>query len=272
MRRFSRRGFTIIELMIVMAIILILVSLVVVGVRVLNTNARKDQTRTMLQALNGISSELKVKSPPTSPIFYSMNPALPLPGPMLAPGDVTSDGGQGANGRNNAMAILATASVLAQAQAISDVQTAINSLPANQLLSFQPPLGRVWVWVPNGPYRLGLDFVEDDDVSQLPSGPPVEHVFQCNATPPSSPLARPGSDSADWGSGSPSANSASVRIPLDGWGNPIIFVPASGLTGVKLADGNYHTIVSPDGLPFWASAGPDGNFTNGDDNIYSFQK
>ncbi len=30
-------------------------------------------------------------------------------------------------------------------------------------------------------------------------------------------------------------------------------------------------IVSPDKRPFWASAGPDGNINNGDDNIYSFE-
>jgi hypothetical protein len=29
------------------------------------------------------------------------------------------------------------------------------------------------------------------------------------------------------------------------------------------------TVTSVDGRPFWASGGQDGNFTNGDDNIYS---
>jgi hypothetical protein len=30
-------------------------------------------------------------------------------------------------------------------------------------------------------------------------------------------------------------------------------------------------VVQP-GRPFWASAGPDGDFAKGDDNIYSFEK
>ena len=30
-------------------------------------------------------------------------------------------------------------------------------------------------------------------------------------------------------------------------------------------------IRSPDNRPFWASAGPDGNFCTGDDNMYSFE-
>ncbi len=93
---------------------------------------------------------------------------------------------------------------------------------------------------------------------------------------------------------------------LDGWGNPIIFVPASGLH-VKLLNGQgsylsadppgvtststnsqEYIIVSPEGhvtnqgssnpycdrpgRPFFASAGPDGDFTKGDDNIYSFDQ
>lgn len=58
----------------------------------------------------------------------------------------------------------------------------------------------------------------------------------------------------------------------DPWENPILLVPSGGLTGVKTSGGSGLTIKSPDGRPFWASAGPDGNFTEGDDNLYSFDK
>ncbi len=91
----------------------------------------------------------------------------------------------------------------------------------------------------------------------------------------------------------------SSPILLDGWGNPIIFVPAGGLVtkvsgtpnGAPVLVRSSGTIVLTGGLtaksppplkdndhPFWASAGPDGDFyggnnTNGgDDNIYSFQQ
>ena len=87
-----------------------------------------------------------------------------------------------------------------------------------------------------------------------------------------------------------------VPVILDGWGNPIIFVPASGLH-IRVLNGkstynptdvtqNY-IMISPEGTvtnqytaapavtkvgrPFFASAGPDGDFTRGDDNIYSFE-
>jgi prepilin-type N-terminal cleavage/methylation domain-containing protein len=85
-----------------------------------------------------------------------------------------------------------------------------------------------------------------------------------------------------------------VPVFVDGWGNPIIFVTGgalgSGATlptdaqgsgpfpmdaqglGILRAGGNSTVVQSPDGRPFWASAGPDGDFSKGDDNMYSFEK
>lgn len=92
-------------------------------------------------------------------------------------------------------------------------------------------------------------------------------------------------------------------VLLDAWGNPIIFVPASGLRGVYLGDPAGEFVITsvkvysatelPDGIippnarPFFASAGPDGTFSRlpgpdgsvgsaddisgGDDNLYSFE-
>ena len=89
-------------------------------------------------------------------------------------------------------------------------------------------------------------------------------------------------------------------VLLDAWNNPIIFVPATGLT-VRLLKGQNSNnpadpsqtfiVMSPEGQvqqydstkagspyvikagrPFWASAGPDGDFSKGDDNIYSFEQ
>ncbi len=86
----------------------------------------------------------------------------------------------------------------------------------------------------------------------------------------------------------PGAGSAPVI--LDGFGNPIILVPAAGIevTVTDPTDPSKVTtkiIRSPDKRPFWASAGPDGYFTDvryytdpatakpyGEDNIYSFEQ
>jgi hypothetical protein len=90
---------------------------------------------------------------------------------------------------------------------------------------------------------------------------------------------------------------AGAPLLLDAWQNPIIFVPASGLRVRKLGAGKTlvpadktqtFIVTSPEGKtaldtssglpyttqvgrPFFASAGPDGDFATGDDNIYSFE-
>jgi hypothetical protein len=81
---------------------------------------------------------------------------------------------------------------------------------------------------------------------------------------------------------------------LDAWNNPIIFVGSDGLTGVgfesRKDDSTKEWRVTSTGLvpsspggnvspaerskswrPFFASAGPDGDFHTGDDNVYSFE-
>jgi prepilin-type N-terminal cleavage/methylation domain-containing protein len=102
---------------------------------------------------------------------------------------------------------------------------------------------------------------------------------------------------------------------LDAWGNPIIFVPATGLINVFTGAGTPDATVAalpppigsipagisrrlpaitspegqndpnygppavavppgqkPPGRPFFVSAGPDGDLSTGDDNLYSFEK
>lgn len=70
-------------------------------------------------------------------------------------------------------------------------------------------------------------------------------------------------------------NDASITVTsgtviVDGWGQPIIFVPDT-LKGVTVG-GKIVDIKNPSGsvTGFWVSAGPDGHFDKGDDNIYSF--
>ncbi len=87
----------------------------------------------------------------------------------------------------------------------------------------------------------------------------------------------------------------SVPVVLDAWGDPIIFV-AGGILGtgnpLSTGAGIVGTVVagsgsmrsgtgasaltiratSPDGRPFFASAGPGGDFSNGDGNLYSYEK
>lgn len=70
------------------------------------------------------------------------------------------------------------------------------------------------------------------------------------------------------------------EVLLDGWGNPIIYVPPGGITvyvTTGAATATQVTMKSRDNRPFFASAGPDGDFGAttgdttglGDDNVYS---
>ena len=82
-------------------------------------------------------------------------------------------------------------------------------------------------------------------------------------------------------------------VLLDGWGNPIIFVPRGGIhvfmpdlvsssntfgeyvvrsTGVFPAPNSAVPPMTGAERPFFASAGQDGDFTSGEDNVYSFQE
>jgi hypothetical protein len=82
-------------------------------------------------------------------------------------------------------------------------------------------------------------------------------------------------------------------LVLDAWNNPILFVGSDGLAGVTFEsrkdDSTKEWRVTSTGLvpgggavdastrskswrPFFASAGPDGDFRTGDDNVYSFEQ
>lgn len=58
-------------------------------------------------------------------------------------------------------------------------------------------------------------------------------------------------------------------VPVDAWGNPIIMVP-SAVVGVK-SGGKQVTVWAPTSQPYFMSAGPDGRFDTGDDNVYSWE-
>lgn len=207
-----RSGFTLVEMMTVIAVILILAGMLFVGARYMSASAKRDRTRTALQTLRGMLTEREAakdaKTVKTE--INALFPALPLP-PAYPQLNVSAG------------LIVDTAQASrypAVGNAVGITQTLISMLiatPANkQILS-------------NFPKRQFLE-------------------------PPSS-----------------GATAYNPPILLDGYENPIIVVPSGGLAGVSLNGVVQPVITSPDGKPFFASAGPDGNFQTGDDNVYSFE-
>jgi len=275
-----RRGFTLIEVLTVIGILILLVGITVYGISKVMGGTKVRATETTLGQLKGMLSEYEVvskglKRQPqmqwlndgdagTYSIWQDFDPgdgtAVPEPDPAQAPRNVTLAAGTGQSGRYSADQIGNTQIVLGMMQQVPAVRTMISQLPAQQLME-QVPAG------------LG--------------GPPAGVKLLVQAAN---------------GNVGPYNGTAGRPVPaliLDAWGNPIIFVPSGGLAGGTGDDAMYvggkagdsnavqvmnnldpaaapganerHPIRSPDNRPFWASAGPDGNFLTGDDNIYSFE-
>ena len=294
--RQRRRAFTLIELLVVIGIIMVLVALLVAGFRHLNATAARRETLAELHVLRGMTQDYENKASFTGIEANAPqvpDPSAPYPNPTQAPFPVYVD----------PLTVVAPGSTL---------QWPIVRLPANPPLpeiadtttltgagAAQPPndladaLGalsdmgdksgagsprytcgavmRTW----NVMYVLMRIPANRTVVQSIPSKRLLE------ATPGQTPF--------------PISQGA---VLLDGWGNPIIFVPRGGIhvysknptnpggppnvylvrsTGTFLLTPNGATTISKDPpmngqeRPFWASAGQDGDFTQGDDNVYSFQ-
>ncbi len=223
----KHQGFTLIEVIVAVSVIVILMGLLVVGGRVIFDRMNERTTRTALANAQAMLAELEATAGLSR---------LPR-GAYDAPGVVNED----VPDRTNNIGVIRTREVFAILRSVPKNKSAMDQLPSNQLLVFD---------------NTGSDVL------------------------------------------------ASTPILLDGWNNPILFVPPPDLTpGSDNWDDRYglrkvglqdespdKRVVNPGGLidntqypspgdierlkhyrPFFVSAGPDGNFQTHDDNIYSFE-
>ena len=324
----SVRGgaFTTVELLVVIGIIVVLAGIIFIGLGKVTGSAKDRVTRQQLANLKGMLADYEAQtrfatSPPAwlwwngatvvnapSAVYQLGTNAYPInfwrdpyrvnndpaerSDPVANPGLVTTDG-LGTPQRQQAIAVVNTQIAISAMLGLPANRTRMENLPGEQKLVFDWRDGNVDT--PDTNY-----FSNPTPGATLPGtycpGARVRFQGANYIALPAYPV--PGnsnpSNTTHWRNtqGQPVS-----PLLLDGWGNPIIFVPASGirvlLLGGKstydIADNEQrHIIVSPEGTvenngtatpriqrvgrPFFASAGPDGNFATGDDNIYSFEQ
>lgn len=268
--RHARRGFTLIELLVVIGIIMILVGLLIVGFRHINATAARRETIAELHICRGMQQEYENRNGLEGIEFYSgqgLDPNAPPNTPQKFPvyadpvaGTTTATQWQGvqlldvtgtAQGNPTDMSDKTDGTgsprYYLAVQRTLDVMYLLMRIPANQTVAQSVQSKRIMEPIPSSSTN----------------------------TPPPNPITQ-------------------GAVLLDGWGNPIIFVPREGLH-VNIKDNSQNPpVVMPyvvrstgtfptnstgtndppmtgNERPFWASAGQDGDFTQGEDNIYSFQ-
>jgi len=234
-RRLSRtalpaRGFTLIEVLTVVGIIALLAGIVAVAFSVVGRNAASRRTAVAMESLLGMQTE------------YTKAVTLPsqLRTSMVSAADLDNNAAPGIN---------PTANIAMRMRGDPNVSSALGKMSSGDLdSSLTCP-----VWV------SGTNYDKDDLVSVGGVGYKALNAVTPSTTPPAS-------DTANW---SPASIPSSIQVPVDGWGKGMRFV-GGGLTNVTVGGQSNQTITGSNGHPFWVSAGPDGSFENGDDNVYSF--
>jgi type II secretory pathway pseudopilin PulG len=335
------RAFTTVELLTVVGILVVLATISVIGFRYVGDRTKGNTVRITLETLKGLTQEAEAagafsRQPPgvwepdntwvridpamapyannQIPDFWrrqdvSSTVATSATAAAWSPGSLRRDQLSPTVGTFDVDALpTATGNDWRDAPAIKNTAIALGLLrnipgPAKTLDSLPNSVAKLPVfWSATATYTTGSRVLyRATSNGTVNGGPMYVYVAARNVTAGSAPV--PGTDTADW-----RRDAATIN---DGFGHPILFVPASGMhvgaayvssrsydVGDRVFTGNgaartyYECIApagagdappngtywraatpvrSPDGKPFWASAGPDGNFDTPGDNLYSFE-
>lgn len=284
-----RRGFTLIEVLTVIGIIIILIAIVAFGLSKVTGSAKATSTATTMSVMRSMLAEYEVatkglnRQPPymwrtdgnngqwvAADNFNIWRDGDPTDGPSSTSNTIEPDPAKADRGQISKDA----GSLRYEMPSIANTQLVMSLLlqaPGNKKLIEQMSAAQL--------------------MEELPTGLNAAQVKITIRT-------ATGAGTMPYDTGAANRN-PSPPIILDAWSNPIIFVPAGGMYDVRTGDvtrgmtkgltgpDDPGPIRSPDGRPFFVSAGPDGIFSyvdmnqsgtfdagvdiaGGDDNIYSF--
>jgi len=308
-QRKPKQAFTTLELLVVIAAITILIGMLFVSIGFVHRSMKTRATGAMLGNAKGLLVEMDSanglsQSPPNwlwwsggaivdkaqatgySPDFWKVpfhnpNTAAGTFDSMSAPGNMANDGQDGPGPRNGSPAIVNTTIAMSMLATLPTNRTRLQNIQQGQ--TFVPTWTNGTTPTPTG----GAVAVKYAPMAQVQLGGKF-YVASGSFNTATNPSPTAGGVWTDV-----TAFNRIAPLLLDGWGNPIIFVPASGLRvnlqdpanssqtmpwivvspeGRVLNNGQATAAVSQPGRPFFASAGPDGDFSKGDDNVYSFEQ
>jgi len=230
-RQVLRRAMTLVEMLTAIGIIAILISMLVLGINFVSARAKTDKTRTMLQNLRSMMTEFEAKGGRADMIDL---PFRTPNGDWIVVRRAVAPAGKLIEG--NSLRHPSGNPALGDTQAVIG---ALIAMPSNRKI------------VDNLPHDVFL---------MQPNQP--EQAYK----PP---------------------------LFLDGWGNPIMYAPRRaaplpknpntapskprpkdnelewGVEGLTINGESGYFLQPADGKGLWISAGPDGDFSTGDDNVYS---
>lgn len=236
----KRQGFTVIELIVAISIIMVLIGMLVVGIQYVGASSREKSTRVTMENLQSMLSELENTAGLGRLRFddYNSDDVLDFPGVTVAPGSVT-EGSADRTGQ--------------AVQLTRDALTVMLAIPANQSAISQLPTEQLWTF-PEGTRNQNTPVLLDAWHN------PIILVF-----PPDTAGVHPLEE-----------RYGLVGVTVDGLDGEWRVVNPGGLDpmngGKKYPQTPAEAVQKmPHFRPFWVSAGPDGDFRTHDDNIYSFE-
>jgi type II secretory pathway pseudopilin PulG len=291
-----------IELLVTIGIILILATIVLIAVAHIGRSGKENATKVDLQNLQSMTAELETNGsldtliqfptstpwppaqPPSPDPPWTVNGQLSMIKPLggvttPSPSDVNesvygSNGGSFAADRWLSFGVMQTQVVMGRLRAAPTNRTTLQNLPGERFLKAQgegPDYGY------NGTAAITSDKIRTRDGSAHGTPDPPIMVDAWN-----NPIIFVPSGGLEVGAVFNSARQYKKGNIVETGTNPNFTcyraLRAGTLTAPPGADWEqlpstfYPIVKAPNGRPFWASAGPDGDFQAPDDNMYSFEQ